>query len=116
MSCRLWPQDGPTGTVSGTVTLKDKTLTAGTVVFLNPDAGVGASGVVDTSGAYRIDSPVRTGTYQVAVQPPPLPAPHEMDKTPMPPKTDIPAKFQDPTTSGLSATVKEGANTVDLKL
>jgi len=33
-----------------------------------------------------------------------------------PPTTDVPAKSQDPATSGLKATVEKGANTADFAL
>jgi hypothetical protein len=107
---------GPTtGSVSGKVTLNGAPLAAGVVLFSNAKTGVGASATLDASGAYRIES-IRTGEYQVAVQPPPAPAPHEMQPGAAPPTTDVPAKSQDPATSGLKATVEKGANTADFAL
>jgi hypothetical protein len=83
---------------------------------MNSKLGVGGSGTLDESGTYRVSGELRTGEYEVAVQPPPPPAPHEMPKTPAPPTVNIPQKFQDSNTSGLKATVKPGPNTADFSL
>ncbi len=104
--------DRPTGSASGKVTCSGTPPTAGTVLFSNPETGVGASAELDASGAYKIES-IPTGAYHVAIQPPPPPAPHEMEQAAAAPRADIPPKFQDPNTSGLTATVEEGANTKD---
>lgn len=105
----------PMGSVSGKVTLGGAPLGAGVVEFSNQKTGVGASAKLDASGAYRIES-VPAGDYQVAVQPPPPPAPHEMTQPAAAPRAAVPPKYQDPKTSGLTATVKEGANTQDFAL
>jgi hypothetical protein len=110
---------GPTtGTVSGKVTLQGQALPAGVVVFSNTKLGVGASAKLDSTGAYKVDQPLRTGEYEVAVQPPPPPAPHEMPATGAPPapSVQIPPQYQSPGTSGLKATIKEGASTADFNL
>ncbi len=104
----------PTGAVSGTVTLEGSPLTAGVVLFSNPATGVGATAELDASGTYRVRS-IPTGEYQVAVQPPPPPAPHEMDQ-PGISRANVPQKYQDPKTSGLSTTVGPGSNTADFPL
>ena len=104
----------PTGSVSGTVTLGGAPLTAGVVLFSNQSTGVGATAELDASGSYQIRS-IPTGQYQVAIEPPPPPAPHEMDQS-GPPRSDVPLKYQDLQTSGLSATVARGANTADFAL
>ncbi len=105
----------PVGSVSGKVTLGGQPLTAGVVQFSSQKTGVGASAKLDASGAYRIES-IQVGDYEVAVQPPPPPAPHEMPQPAAAPRANVPPKYQDPKTSGLTATVKEGANTKDLAL
>jgi hypothetical protein len=106
----------PMGKVSGKVTLQGRPLTAGTVQFTNDKLGAGVSAVLDTEGSYRVETPVPTGLYEVTILPPPPPAPHEMDKAARLPRSNIPVKFQDPKTSGLSATIQEGANTADFAL
>jgi hypothetical protein len=104
----------PTGSISGTVALGGSPLTAGAVVFTNEATGFGVTAELDASGTYRIPS-IPTGQYQVAIEPPPPPAPHEMDQRGAP-RTEVRRKYQDPHTSGLSATVQRGANTVDFAL
>ena len=106
---------GPaTGSVAGKVTLEGKPLTPATVVLINEQTGAGASAALDETGTYRIDA-VPLGDYQVAIQPPPPPAPHEMSWA-APTPTEIPAKYKTAATSGLSATVKTGENRADFAL
>ncbi len=105
----------PTGSVSGKITCNGAPLRAGIVLFSSPETGVGASAELDASGGYQIAS-IPTGEYQVAIQPPPPPAPHEMQPTSAILRAGIPPKYQDPKTSGLAASVKEGANTADFAL
>ena len=115
------PSKAPSGTVSGKITLEGQPLTAGVVTLVNSAAGTGASAELDASGNYRIAGELPTGPYEVMIQapapPPPLPA---SPGAPLPPtpalKVNIPAKFHDAKTSGLSVTVKAGANTADFSL
>ncbi len=109
------PAEKPTGSVSGKVTYNGEPLTKGSVLFVNEETGIGASGQLDTSGTYTIAS-IRTGEYQVAIQPPPAPSPDEMEEGAQPEKLDIPEKYLSPQTSGLTATVTEGENTADFEL
>lgn len=104
----------PTGSVSGTVTLGGAPLTAGLVLFSNQAKGVGVTAELDQSGMYEIQS-IAAGEYQVAIEPPPPPAPHEMDQARVP-RDNVPPKYQDLQTSGLTAIVEPGANTVDFAL
>ena len=105
----------PTGNLSGKVTLQGEPLTSGTVVLVNSETGIGASSELDASGGYRIDS-VRTGEYQVAIQPPPAPSPEAMAEGAKAEPSAIPDKYQDPQASGLKATVAKGENTSDFDL
>lgn len=110
------PKPAATGTVSGKVTLSGQPLTAGVVQLLNSQLGTGGSAELDGSGAYKMATPLPVGEYQVAVQPPPQPAPHEMTDAPAKPAVAIPSKFSDPRTSGFSVSIKEGANTANFDL
>ncbi|MGI6416746.1 MAG: hypothetical protein ACOX1P_13830 [Thermoguttaceae bacterium] len=97
-----------------------KALTTGFVLFVNEESGVGASAPLDSSGNYQIPS-IQTGDYQVAFGHPPAPGPEEMEGAEkgaqiVIPKLDIPDKFLNPKTSGLTATVVEGDNTADFSL
>lgn len=104
----------PTGSVSGKVTLGGAPLTAGCVQFTNQASGIGESAELDALGAYHVTA-LPVGEYQVAITPPPPPAPHEMDQ-PGPPRVNIPGKYQDVKTSGLNATITRGTNTADFDL
>lgn len=104
----------PSGSVSGTVTLGGSPLTAGLVLFSNQATGVGVTAELDASGRYEIGA-IPTGEYQVAIEPPPLPAPHEMDQV-RAPRDNIPPKYKDLQTSGLTAIVESRANTIDFAL
>lgn len=104
----------PTGSVSGTVTLNETPLTAGLVLFSDQATGVGVSAELDASGKYHVPS-LPTGEYQVAIGPPPAPAPHEMGQ-PRASQPDIPLKYSDFRTSGLGAAVQRGSNTADFSL
>ena len=105
----------PTGKLAGKVTLQGKPLASGTVTLVNTDSGIGASSQLDASGGYRIDS-VRTGEYQVAIQPPPAPSPEAMAEGAKMEPSAIPDKYQDPQASGLKVTVGKGDNTSDFDL
>jgi len=119
-ACLFWsggcgPKELPTGQLTGKVTHHGQPLAKGVVTLVNSQTGIGASSPLDASGAYRIES-VRTGNYQVAVQPPPAPSPEEMASGAKVELSPIPPKYQDPQASGLTATVNEGANTADFDL
>jgi len=101
----------PTGSVSGKVTYKGQPFTTGVVTFINEKAGRGASSDLDSSGSYHIES-IRTGDYNVAIHrrpPPPSEGPRVIENW----KLSIPDKYQNPQTSGLTATVEPGRNIVD---
>ena len=119
LACTSWllgcgPGEPPSGSVAGKVTYNGKPLTSGVVTLVNDEAGIGASGELDVSGRYRIDS-IRTGQYKVAIhrEPPPLGARPDVIRTW---KLNIPEQYQDFQSSGLTATVNEGDNTVDFGL
>ena len=105
----------PSGSVSGKVTYNGKPVTIGGVLFVNPDTGIGASAELDASGSYKVLS-LRTGEYQVTIQRPRAPSPEEMAKGAQLKKPDVPDKYLDPQTSGMTATITEGKNSVDFTL
>lgn len=105
----------PTGVLVGKVTQKGEPINAGTVTLLNEETGVGASAELDVSGTYRLAA-VRTGDYQVAIQPPPAPSPEEMAAGVKDKPSTIPEQYRDPQTSGLSVSVNSGENTADFEI
>lgn len=103
------------GTVSGNVAYNGKPLAIGSVLFVNRDRGIGVEGPLDASGSFHIPA-IRAGEYQVAIQPPPTPSPEAMEKGETAESLPIAPKYLSPETSGLTAKVKEGDNTINLKL
>ncbi len=101
------------GEVSGTVTLDDVPLSDGIVTFEDPSRGIGQSTPVK-AGAYKMTSALKVGEYKVAVQPASAPSPMASRSTAA--KVVIPAKYTQPASSGLTATVKVGSNKADFKL
>ena len=114
LACVSWfvgcgPAEPPSGSVSGKVIYNGQPLSSGVVTLINEKAGIGASVKIDSSGGYHIQT-IRTGEYAVAVHSVPPPPGGKFVKL------DIPEKYQDLQTSGLSVTVEEGENTADLEL
>ncbi|MFG0261455.1 MAG: carboxypeptidase-like regulatory domain-containing protein [Novipirellula sp. JB048] len=105
----------PTGNVAGNVTQAGAPLAAGTVTLLNSETGVGASAELDPTGGYRVES-VRTGEYQVAIQPPGAPSPEEMEAGIQMKNSTIPDPYRDPQTSGFRMVVSQGENTADFDI
>jgi hypothetical protein len=123
----------PTGSVSGKVTLKGQTLTAGDVTFLGADQKP-ASSPIQPDGTYTI-SQVAVGPAKVAVTPPikaaSMPRGMKMDPGAIggpagsaataaasqgkPPS--IPEQYLDPNKSGVVCTVQRGTQefNIDLK-
>lgn len=119
---------GPTGTVSGKVTLDGAPVPQGCVVsFVSPAGHVG-SAVVDADGKYQLgtkDNPnIPVATYNVAVSPPAQQMSQaDYDKymsggaaakTAAP--SVIPEKYTATATSGLTKEVKQGPNTINIEL
>jgi hypothetical protein len=127
--------------VEGTVTLDGQPLEGATVKFEPLDGGMPAAGLTDGKGVYRLN-PLRakpqtgttTGGYAVGIHKyenpfknlPPPPANDaaaferhqaEMSRlSQLPPVFITPQRYFDGRTSGLSATVKTGRNTIDFDL
>ena len=136
--CESGGYSGPTGTVSGTVTLNGQPVPQGCTVAFVSDAGHTATGQVGAGGQYSLSvvgeggktSAIPAASYNVSVTPP-AEAESSGDYDQMmeesasgegqaeettPEAEVIPAAFQSTGTSGLSYEVKEGENTIDVKL
>lgn len=87
----------PPASVTGKVTLDGKPLGVGEVEFID-NAGKGKSGKLNADGTYRV-ADLPPGAYKVGVD-----------------ARGIPPKYQVPTTSGFTADLKSGNNTLDLPL
>ena len=122
ISALLWP---PTrnayGSVSGTVTSVSGSPVADAVVlFVNDAAGSGASAQTDASGNFTARG-IRAGRYAVAIQPAIKPGNGELTKeNVLAARTQlearVPLRFQETTTSGLTADLVLGRNRYDVDL
>src|SRR5262249_46178772 len=100
----------PSGKVEGQVTYKGQPINEGDVNFHSRTTGVAALAQLN-AGKFSFPQSIEVGEYAVYVSPP-RPEPTDPRQGPPPViKSDIPLKARDMTTSGLTATVKEGANT-----
>ena len=124
---------GPTGTVSGTLSLDEKPI-AGNISFINSTDGFTASGAADSSGSFSLMSngsmEIPVGKYQVAVTAAPgqeiSPEAAMQASVENPdgdgsvdsatPDSTIPGKYSSPGGSGLSFEVTEGSNSFEVKL
>ncbi|NLX95633.1 MAG: hypothetical protein GXY83_05605 [Rhodopirellula sp.] len=107
----------PSGDVTGTVTLNGQPLSAGEIIFFKEIGVPAAKAKLEPSGAFRLDTGIPVGDYRVAIQPPAEAPPTtesaaNADATP----AALPPKYLSETTSELTATVKEGANTFAFEL
>ncbi len=127
--CQPGGVSGPTGTVSGKVTLAGQPAPAGCTVTFMMDSGALAAGQTGPNGAYELKAKgkpqVAAGKYKVMVSGAPAASMSEEDytkmmspggKAPAQKASVIPAKYASTTTSGLSFEVKTGANTIDIEL
>lgn len=103
--------------VAGTVTYKDKNLTAGTVAFVGKDGKKHVAAIL-SDGSYKlIEPPVGQVKVGVEVRPIKLNIPGSTDKKgEKDPPSPIPERYADPNKSGLSTEIKEGSNTYDITL
>lgn len=124
---------GPTGKITGRLTLDGKPLATGTAVsFMQMEKGFLAFGLTDADGKFEVkswnngDMPV--GKYKVMLAPsttstaPPAKPPSAEEAFENPElvdpvaKIDFPKKYRDTSTSGLEVEVKAGKNEFPLDL
>lgn len=132
----------PRAQVTGTVTLNGEPVPAATILFRPASGRAGRgkveNGVIVEASTYGINDGIVLGTHKIAVQPIPDVAPitaSRMDEPTTPGKraqplpsyaaelrparanpADIPAKYQDPDRSGLSAEITEDDHELTLEL
>ncbi len=110
------------GRIIGKVTFQSKPVSEGLVVFNNAEKGIYMTAKIKEDGSYQVLTAKGAGlpllTYQVAVCPPLIDAPTGKFSTP--PKVsqfpNIPRKYRDPKTAGLSLQVHEGENRLDIEM
>lgn len=117
--------------VSGKVTFRGKPVATASVRFSNPQAGVDVVAELDADGKYVIltagGKGLPEGTYQMAVvpnvsfanvktTPGGLVLPSSMPSAQKMNTPNIPERYHDPATSGLTMTVKPESNTFDVDM
>jgi len=120
--CVAGCQKGETlGTVSGNVTFQGKPVTEGVVMFTAP--GVNLNAKLDAQGHYEVKQAkgagLPPGNYQVSVNPPVFDAPMAGGNQPMPKIPtfpNIPQRYRNAKTSGLTLTVTEKGSTLDIDM
>jgi hypothetical protein len=105
-----------TATVSGKVTYKDRPVTYGSVIFVGADDKSG-SAAINPDGSYTA-SGVPPGEARIAVisRAPSKGRANAKGRANPAEWFPIPRGFESPSTSGLSCTLKSGANEHDIKL
>lgn len=116
------PAPAPTGSVAGTVTLDARPLDTGTVAFFPPEEGAKRSTVLATlkDGRYLIEK-IPPGKYKVSVSSPRVVGKRQSYDTPGAKFEDVlkdavPPRYNGKETTLLTATVEEGANTLNFEL
>ena len=104
----------PAGTVAGTVKYKGAPVTVGDVNFLSK-TGAAAIAKIDATGQYKIDGALDAGEYKVYASPPEVEQAAPGTKAAAPRKFDLPVKFRDPNSSGVTVTVKSGSNDIAIE-
>jgi hypothetical protein len=115
------------GRIVGKVTFQGRPVTDGILVFSDDEKGVHMTTRLGPDGGYELRTAkgvgLPVGTYRISVCPPPL-APAKISFEPDAAATsghvneyvNIPARYRDQATSGLTVTVKEGENALDIAM
>jgi len=116
--CQKSSLPGPSGTVSGTATYKDRPIPQGSaIVLVHKQTGIIASGITDSDGGFQVamrEAPeVLVGEYTVNVVPPgeiPDTVNVVTEKNAPEAWKQVPKAYWSQTTSPEKFTVAEGAN------
>jgi hypothetical protein len=109
------------GKVYGQVSFQHEPLDAGIVGFSNETTGIHMTANLDKEGRYRVSMAkgfgLPPGEYQVAVYPFVADLPIGSTTRPEPREfPNIPPRYRQPTTSGLTLTVHEGDNPYNIDM
>jgi hypothetical protein len=117
---------GPTGpemaTISGKVTYNGKPVPKGTITFIPvAQGGRNAVGVIASDGSYALQTEkpgdgALLGDYNVTISAHDEAVLDYIPSKPVEPKLLAPAKYENPKTTDLKATVKRGASPVNFDL
>jgi hypothetical protein len=116
-------QSGPEmASVSGKVTYNGKPVPKGAITFQAVDpSGRNATGAIEPDGSYTLQTEqprdgALLGEYRVAISARDDEVLMYTPPKPIPPKRLVPAKYENPGTSELTATVKSGRNDIPFDL
>lgn len=103
-----------TGTVSGMVTLDGEPYSDAALMFVDLTSGQAANAEIEPGGTFKVEQPMRVGTYKVYLAPPAVeetaePAAVTMDAA-------VAEKYWNESTTDLEITVEEGENDVKIEL
>ena len=106
----------PTGGISGKATYKGAPVTTGSISFQMKSKGIAQDAKLDSTGNFKMATPMPTGTYQ-AFYTPPLPEPQDPSKGGRAPVATsiVPKKYESPETGQLSFEVKSGKNEIPIE-
>jgi len=105
---------GPSGGVSGTITFKGKPVQEGTVFFEDSSKGLGGKAPISPPGAFKSTMDLPQGKYKVTVLP--LPPKDASGQSLASEAADIPRKYHNAKTSGLTIDISPGANNLKIEL
>ena len=116
-------KDKMIGRVFGKVTFQGQPVSEGLILFVDREQGIHMSAKIGPDGSYELklaeDYGLPVGTYRVLVTPPLIEG-SEIGPLGPRPKTviydNLPTKYRNQQTSGLSLTVKEGDNQFDIDM
>jgi hypothetical protein len=110
------------GRVSGKVTFQGQPVPEGIVLFRNKEKAVYMTANLKPDGTYEVrraeGKGLPPGGYEVMIQPPMEDAPMgpALEPPKLKPYPNIPAKYRSYESSGLTLTVKEGDNVLDVEM
>jgi hypothetical protein len=106
-----------TGRVSGKFVYQGQPVVGVVVNLYCAKEGIGAHGFLDAGGMYSIQDAIPVGEYAVYLtRLMAVPPDHPDAGKPLPKASSFPSRYLLQESSGLIATVKPGANTVDFEL
>jgi hypothetical protein len=113
------------GRVAGKVTSQGQAVPEGIVVFSNDDKGIHLNAKLKSDGSYEIitakGAGLSVGTYRISICPPlpelaPIAVAANAARSETKAYANIPTRYRDSKTSGLTMTVKEGDNRFDIAM
>jgi hypothetical protein len=106
VGCSGGCKGSPSAVVKGVVKFNGAPLPGGNVTF-SPESNPGqaSSSIIETNGSYRLLNPPKGAVIVTVMGPGPSSDSNDQNK----PAVVLPSKYQDPRTSGLIYTVKDGS-------